>query len=61
MASSELQQQSQARLAVIRRLVHDQPALAAQMGAAGRERALGRFSMEVMLDKMESVFRRALA
>ena len=39
----------------------DQPALAAQMGAAGRERALGRFSMEVMLDKMESVFRRALA
>ena len=38
----------------------DQPALAAQMGAAGRERALGRFSMEVMLDKMESVFRRAL-
>lgn len=31
MASSELQQQSQARLAVIRRLVHDQPALAARV------------------------------
>ena len=34
-------------------------ALAASMGAAGRERALGRFSMEAMLDKMESVFQRA--
>ena len=36
-------------------------ALRAQMGAAGRERALARFGLDAMLDRMQAVFRAAVA
>jgi glycosyltransferase involved in cell wall biosynthesis len=36
------------------------PALARRIAAAGRERALSRFSLAAMLDRMEAVFRRAV-
>lgn len=35
------------------------PAMCARLGAAARDKALARFSREVMLDRMEAVFRRA--
>jgi glycosyltransferase involved in cell wall biosynthesis len=37
------------------RLIADQ-ALAARLGCAARERAIGRFSREGMLDRMEAIF-----
>ncbi|MBI2961662.1 MAG: glycosyltransferase family 4 protein [Betaproteobacteria bacterium] len=46
--------------AAIRRLACD-PALAARLGAAARERALARFSRAAMLDRMESIFRAVIA
>lgn len=44
---------------VLARLV-DSPPLAATLGQAGRERALRLFSRDVMLDRMETVFRAAM-
>ena len=38
----------------------DDPALAARLGAAARQRACARFSKEAMLDRMQSVFLQAL-
>jgi len=43
----------------IDRLMQD-PKLAARLGHAARERALQRYSREIMLDRMESIFRNAL-
>ena len=37
------------------------PALARRIAAAGRERALAKFSLATMLDQMEAVFQRAVA
>ena len=45
--------------AAIDRLMRD-PDLARRLGHAARERALQRFSRDIMLERMESVFRRAL-
>ena len=42
----------------IDRLLGD-PALCARLAWSGRERALAKFSLEAMLDRMEAVFRRA--
>jgi len=43
----------------IDRLMQD-PKLAAHLGRAARERALERYSREIMLDRMEGIFRNAL-
>jgi len=40
--------------------VLDDPVLALRIAAAGRERALSRFSLAAMLDRMEAVFQRAV-
>lgn len=45
--------------AALRRLIDD-PALAARLGAAAREEALGRFGLDGMLDRMEQVFQHAI-
>jgi glycosyltransferase involved in cell wall biosynthesis len=44
----------------LERLMRD-PALASSLGAAARGAALERFSLDVMLDKMEAIFTAALA
>jgi glycosyltransferase involved in cell wall biosynthesis len=41
--------------------LRDDAALRARYGAAGRERALADFGIDLMLDRMEAIFRRVLA